>query len=1074
MGNDTGRGGFDIDGQTYTFDVGLSEQDGGAQGATNKVIDVSKSYVDDSGKQKDLTTKTKITLSQYLSKQTQGQGEATPVPNRYPIDPDYQEIATITEDGYPTLQTPGAPPPANSKSFAPSTDEYTTYTRNYSKLTSGLKKGKAPPTPNSVDGNEILSGLQGDSSYIADPGKLTGISTGGVKSIKGHKDTSNIVKPYVSAVLSVNRFAAASASNQQKAYTESVPEGAAGINPTFLKQARLGTYDANATGYSAERLATIGPLLTMRAGKELGAASPGANPNDGGLQAKAILPGMGQIGITRIEQQVLQASDVLATLTTDDLEDVFVINPNEYSWGQLNNVNDPYTGTDAIGMLALSTALIAGVELLIDGLSVLLGAITPSTKSATRDAQGRYSLGEYLQGGKQSRKAARGGVGGALSALSSLNFGALLGIQPTNYPFKRALTSGMNAFFGMPDSEGGIGLNQLAGALKAQLAGALKASADSPGFNIVVCRTIIRSSIVIVDKMKKIGGNFMNAVTQILSLIDTIRSSKIIAACNIFASLGDTVLSTYENIIDVDTNNVKLSSMDAKEDGNAVSKNRLQGVLKLAWASNRAPSTMLLPNSIIAASLSVKEMGQFVKLGMQHDPYSLNETRVVTANDSGRISPELAYEFEQKLEASYVPFYFHDIRTNEMISFHAFLASLTDDYTPAYDKVDGLGRVEGVKIYKSTERKIGMSFYVVATSMLDLDDMYVKINKLTTLLYPQYTKGVQLSSADNNYNFVQPFSQLVGASPLIRLRLGDLIRSNYSIFALGRLFGMGNPEFKVDGQGFADAAQIDQAVVDEYATKMKALLQKPDGDAKFFPDWGHSYPLVPEGSALGANVPSPPSPVGGSNKGPKFAPDFDPFTSDKQGCFIVKVKKIDPDNPFMVIGEVALNDDQDYLANTPGIKKYVNDTFNNSERPLLKFIGGTYKFPMTCLSPTPVTRMKLKKKIKGFESLTPNSEFGKKLSKFLHPNNNAIAKSFQDTGGKGLAGFIESMNFDWYDKTTWEIEPGRTAPKMCKITLSFSPVHDISPGIDHNGFNRAPIYPVGGMRQGSMPYKKGQ
>jgi hypothetical protein len=83
---------------------------------------------------------------------------------------------------------------------------------------------------------------------------------------------------------------------------------------------------------------------------------------------------------------------------------------------------------------------------------------------------------------------------------------------------------------------------------------------------------------------------------------------------------------------------------------------------------------------------------------------------------------------------------------------------------------------------------------------------------------------------------------------------------------------------------------------------------------------------------------------------------------------------------------------------------------------------------------------------------------------------NAISRAFRSSGGRGLAGFIESMNFDWYDKVTWEIgegiessgpKLGRRAPKLCKVTLSFSPVHDITPGLDVNGFNRAPIYPVG-------------
>jgi hypothetical protein len=83
------------------------------------------------------------------------------------------------------------------------------------------------------------------------------------------------------------------------------------------------------------------------------------------------------------------------------------------------------------------------------------------------------------------------------------------------------------------------------------------------------------------------------------------------------------------------------------------------------------------------------------------------------------------------------------------------------------------------------------------------------------------------------------------------------------------------------------------------------------------------------------------------------------------------------------------------------------------------------------------------------------------LTEFMNPTGNAIVKSFESAGGKGLAGFIDNMSFDWYDKVTWEIDSGRTAPKMCKITISFSPVHDITPGIDHLGYNRAPIYGVG-------------
>ena len=84
--------------------------------------------------------------------------------------------------------------------------------------------------------------------------------------------------------------------------------------------------------------------------------------------------------------------------------------------------------------------------------------------------------------------------------------------------------------------------------------------------------------------------------------------------------------------------------------------------------------------------------------------------------------------------------------------------------------------------------------------------------------------------------------------------------------------------------------------------------------------------------------------------------------------------------------------------------------------------------------------------------------------KFFNKDSNAIVRYFEETGGKGLPGFIESMDFDW-NNMPWSVEQGSRAPKMCKVTLSFSPVHDITPGIDHLGYNRAAVYRLGPFRR---------
>jgi hypothetical protein len=70
--------------------------------------------------------------------------------------------------------------------------------------------------------------------------------------------------------------------------------------------------------------------------------------------------------------------------------------------------------------------------------------------------------------------------------------------------------------------------------------------------------------------------------------------------------------------------------------------------------------------------------------------------------------------------------------------------------------------------------------------------------------------------------------------------------------------------------------------------------------------------------------------------------------------------------------------------------------------------------------------------------------------------------------GMGLAAVVTSLNFTWMD-ALWgvgEDGSGNRAPRSCKVQMNFEPIHDIAPGLDHEGFNRAPIYPVGNLVNG--------
>ena len=332
----------------------------------------------------------------------------------------------------------------------------------------------------------------------------------------------------------------------------------------------------------------------------------------------------------------------------------------------------------------------------------------------------------------------------------------------------------------------------------------------------------------------------------------------------------------------------------------------------LAWRTSALPSMYVMPVTVLAASamvgwanLDLSPPLGIVALGSQLSPQfaalaptNILDTLADAIPDPSGISTMILKEtsaalrgvaveaIETQLDAEYMPFYFHDLRTSEVVSFHAFLTSLADNYDVQYNRTNAYGRIDDVQVYSKTKRTISMDFVIVSTNKRDFDQMWWKINKFVNFLYPQWSPGMRVMGTLGPFR--QPFSQIPTASPLIRLRLGDLFRSNFSKFALARIFGA--------GEQMINPLQAAQAV-----------------------------------------------------------------------------------------------------------------------------------------TPLP------------------------------WPAGSAVARGFKSTAGKGLAGFISNVSFTWLsDEISWETEDfGSRAPKACKISLTFDPIHDIAPGIDSYGFDRAPIYNVG-------------
>ena len=83
---------------------------------------------------------------------------------------------------------------------------------------------------------------------------------------------------------------------------------------------------------------------------------------------------------------------------------------------------------------------------------------------------------------------------------------------------------------------------------------------------------------------------------------------------------------------------------------------------------------------------------------------------------------------------------------------------------------------------------------------------------------------------------------------------------------------------------------------------------------------------------------------------------------------------------------------------------------------------------------------------------------------FMQPENNPFTRALESTMGRGLAGVIDGFNFNWLNNDfTWETDYNSRAPRGCEISFSLQVIHDLPPGLDHSGYNRAPLYNVGSI-----------
>jgi len=667
---------------------------------------------------------------------------------------------------------------------------------------------------------------------------------------------------------------------------------------------------------------------------------------------------------------------------------------NSVSHAQLNSFMAPFGGlVGSAGMLVIATSGILGL------LTVSL-LLTTLPKGSKKDYVDTKSPWLYAPGSHRQNTST--GVDTILYDL--------LRITDTDYDFKSCVETGILLLLGFSPDLGTKGLKvalsnpESLGAFAANLA-------LSPSYYANLFRQISRDTNDVVSKFREIGGTYTSGLTSIVAAIEKLVNSKAYQFIMIAAGVGDAALKSIHGPLDVNkksrgefrTQTIVPETLDPKSADASLGAWRS----KISrWSGGRNPLSL---HTFPAAIVRQKETGEKHAIRSYKKP-----------------SRDAVKSIESDLDAEYMPFYFHDLRTHEIISLPAFITQFDESFDVTYNSNTGYGRQDPVRIYDNTERTMSFGFKLVAFNKEDFDEMWFMVNKLVAMCYPQYSKGRARSFKENGteYMFTQPFSQVPAASPMIRLRLGDVLQSNYSIASAKKLFGDLTLDAVAERDEYENAKSqnIEKAKKEFEADKLGTMIKH--GKLK---DPTKSFPYA---SPRGLKVATWPDDAVVKFVPASFAGKFD-------------------------LGSI-----------TPGTKDNQRDVIAKSttgtERYLIKVTAADITFDFAAAekaaaasSDVQSAKSKLDAKLKQTRSPT-NSQ----LSDFFEPKNNAIIRSFNSTRGKGLAGFITSLSFN-YETYPYEIKPGSRAPKMIDVSLGFTPIHDLPLGLDYKGELRAPSHPVG-------------
>lgn len=164
--------------------------------------------------------------------------------------------------------------------------------------------------------------------------------------------------------------------------------------------------------------------------------------------------------------------------------------------------------------------------------------------------------------------------------------------------------------------------------------------------------------------------------------------------------------------------------------------------------------------------------------------FSIDQLKNMEMRDHFHISKEFnkddgsagAARTKQLIDETYgAPFYFKDLRDNSIVVFRAYVKSLNENVNPKWTDTSFIGRSEPVYVYSNSTRNLSFTLTLHAGTKMELDSIYKKLNKLTSLCYPQYAQDKKIGTVR-----MKP--------PLVKFRYGDLYNSSFTPHDQGQMY----------------------------------------------------------------------------------------------------------------------------------------------------------------------------------------------------------------------------------------------------------------------------------------------